>query len=46
MVSKELKSLTDRAFANSKPTLNLVKIHRFRGGVEERIDLRHRTRDA
>jgi hypothetical protein len=38
VVTKELKSLTDRAFANSKPTLDMVEIEGPRGNVEEGVD--------
>ncbi|NBV48336.1 MAG: hypothetical protein EBR95_04645 [Verrucomicrobia bacterium] len=46
MVAKELKSLTDRAFANPKPPLDLVEIDRFRGNIEHGVDFGHRARDT
>ena len=46
VVAKELKSLTDRAFANAETTLNLVEIDRTRGNIEQGVDFRDRARDA
>jgi hypothetical protein len=46
MVSKELKSLTDRAFTNSKPTLDMVEIQGSRGHIEQGVDFGDRARNA
>jgi hypothetical protein len=39
MVTEELKSLTDRSFAYSETTLNMVEIQGAGGHVKERVDL-------
>ncbi|NDB06847.1 MAG: hypothetical protein EBX95_14255 [Acidimicrobiia bacterium] len=46
MVTKELKSLTDRAFANPKAALDMVEIQGSGGHVEQGVDFGDRTRDT
>ena len=46
MVSKELKSLTDRAFANPEAALNMVEIEGARGYVEQGVDFGDRARNT
>ena len=46
MVSKELKSGTDRAFTNSQTSLDVVEIQGARGYVEQGVDFGDRARNA
>jgi hypothetical protein len=46
VVAEELKSLTDRAFANTETALYLVEINRTRGNIKQRVDFGDRARDA
>jgi hypothetical protein len=46
MVSKELKSLTDRTFTNSEPPLDMVEIERASGNVKKGVDFGDRARNA
>jgi hypothetical protein len=46
VVTKKLKSLTDRAFANPKPTLDMVEIERAGGYVEQGVDFGDRARNS
>ena len=45
MVTKELKSLTDRAFAYSKPTLKMVEIEGSWGNIQQGVDFGYRARN-
>ena len=45
MVTKELKSLTDRAFAYAKPTLKMVEIEGSWGNIEQGVDFGYRARN-
>ena len=45
MVTKELKSLTDRAFAYAKPTLKMVEIEGSGGNIQQGVDFGHRARN-
>ena len=45
MVTKELKSLTDRAFAYAKPTLKMVEIEGSWGNIQQGVDFSYRARN-
>jgi hypothetical protein len=46
VITKKLKSLTDRAFTHSKPALDMVEIQGAGGHVKQGVDFGDRARDA
>ena len=45
MVTEELKSLTDRAFAYPQATLKVIKIEGSRGDIQQGVDLGYGARN-